>query len=53
MVMGQGEHGLDADLHFGVPSKKEVQRTGALQDMNVHTCVHVHHAVTINITHVP
>ena len=30
MVMGQGEHGLNADLHLGVPSEQEVKRTGAL-----------------------
>ena len=30
MVMGQGEHGLYADLHLGVPSEQEVKRTGAL-----------------------
>ena len=36
MVMGQGEHGLYADPHFGIHSEKEVQRTGTLSG---YTCV--------------
>ena len=41
MVMGQGEHGLYADLHLGVPSEEEVQGTGALQSVCMYIHVHV------------